>query len=108
MIKDKVKELTYKNCVFEKLKKGILEKYQNKNSKLSENYHCKTESYLTFNSNNTKYNTKKKESITQLKKLHNKLEHNYILFLKNLSKVILKPKDLIRKSDLNVFLNKIK
>ncbi len=95
--------------MFEKLKNGILKKYENKNYSKSNtiNNQCETSSCISQSVKSEKHN-RKNESINQLKKLHNKLEHNYILFLKNISKVILTSKDLIRKPDPNLFCNKIK
>lgn len=64
------------------------------------------EDLLTMNEQTNKQ--KQRETITKLKLLHNELEHNYVLLLKNLSKSILKPKDLLRKHESNEIFKKIK
>lgn len=43
--------------------------------------------------------SKHSESITKLKGLQNNLEDSYISFMKNIAKIIIKPKDLIRRNN---------
>lgn len=81
--------------MLEKLKSEIAIKYE-QNSNIDLN-NLKTEQKMNdslFSSRN-----KLKNSITQLKMLHNSLEDNYVVLLKNLSKKIIKPKDLFKKPE---------
>lgn len=119
----------HKNSVMERLKNEINKKYSNRsndpgnNSKIGDSLlSSAVPGGITMNNQNTGNNSnkqsnthvtnpklKQKQAITKLKLLHNELEHNYVLLLKNLSKKIIKPKDLVsRKYDTEYLSNKIK
>ena len=98
------------------IKNEIIKKYENLSEyeKLSEtekriieeisiNTNKKNREEIQENINKSKL----KQTITQLKLLYNELENNYVLLLKNISKQIVKPKDLFKKQDVTIFNKKI-
>ena len=122
------------NIIYEKLKSEINKKYKNispsENNSLSRIVtRSESGSLSNSNDNNEKNenisiikkqkdnslsiqpssnNNSNREVISELKQIHNKLENEYILLLKQLSKKILKPKDLVKKVDPTYMSNKIK
>jgi transposase-like protein len=103
----KIKELIYSNSIMERLKTEITRKYEIRNSNENE-YPSYRSSDIVSQINSTNNKSKQKDAITKLKSLHNDLEHDYILLLKNLSRKILKPKDLIKKPDPEMIAKNIK
>lgn len=94
----------------ERLKNEISKKYETRNSFTTESqsFINKTNGELISSSTNPMNKIKQKEAITKLKLFHNELEHNYVILLKNLSRKILKPRDLLKRPDAETFSKKIK
>lgn len=108
----KVKELNLKIKSFESAKKEILSKYEKSGSQPKIKRQLTNTSVKSTNSKNTslinKESDSNKEDINELKLLISQMENNYVSLLKNLSKKIIKPKNLIRKPDPNFLQSKIK
>ena len=108
-INEKIKELKVKIKSFELAKKEILNKYENSSSTkikrqlTNKSSVSKNESFVKKRSEESN-----KEDINELKLLISEMENNYVALLKNLSKKIIKPKNLIRKPDANFLQSKIK
>lgn len=108
-INDKIKELKVKIQNFQIVKKEILNKYENSNSTkikrqpTNKSSGSKNESFVSKKSEESN-----KEDINELKLLISQMENNYVALLKNLSKKIIKPKNLIRRPDANFLQSKIK
>jgi hypothetical protein len=94
-LKSIIKDISQKINIYIDLKKKIQNKYE-----------CKTNSKSSIQENeNGQANG---NPITNFKVLMSSLENNYILLLKNLSRKIMKPKELFKKSDPNYMPFKIK
>ena len=101
-IENKIKILNAKISGFENAKNEIKTKYQKNN-----NQQITKENKL--NKNEEKNNTKStKNELNKLKLLIGKMENNYVNLLKNLSKKIIKPKNLIIRPDDQFLQSKIK
>lgn len=106
-----VKALNIKIKSFESAKKGILSKYEKSNQPKIKRQLTNTSVKSTSSKNTSminKENDSNKEDINELKLLISQMENNYVSLLKNLSKKIIKPKNLIRKPDQNFLQSKIK
>ena len=101
-IENKIKVLNAKISGFENAKNEIKTKYQKTNTKQITKQNNK-------NINEEKNNNKStKDELNKLKLLIGKMENNYVNLLKNLSKKIIKPKNLIIRPDDQFLQSKIK
>ena len=101
-IENKIKILNAKISGFENAKNEIKTKYQKTNTKQITKQNNK-------NINEEKNNNKStKDELNKLKLLIGKMENNYVNLLKNLSKKIIKPKNLIIRTNDQFLKSKIK
>jgi hypothetical protein len=104
-LNNKINDIKVKNSMLDRLKDEIIKKYESISQKESMK---NGDSFVQTEANTIGIRNKQKSAITQLKLLHNHLEHNYVLLLKNLSKKLIKPKDIFKRPDPSLLVKKFK